>query len=267
LEEDLSGTPQFTAVTRQRYAGKKWQRPSGYSFAAKDALVPIVGAEIARAALALPLAFLQEAEHFVLVAVLSLRPGRNMLVGPDGRWLGAYIPACVRNYPFRLLPTQQTGQLALCIEENEAAVGAETTGEDFFDQDGNLSPRLKKIFEFLNEFERARHATTIAVSALADAGLIQPWPIKIAAAENKREIGGLHRIDESALNGLPDDAFLKLRKSLAFSIAYGQMLSASLIGNFERRVRNELKQKPSVSLPESLDGLFGISSDDIIKFD
>ena len=119
--------------------------------------MPIVGAEIARAALALPLAFLQEAEHFVLVAVLSLTPGRNMLVGPDGRWLGAYVPACVRSYPFRLLPTQQTSQLALCIEENEDAVGAETAREDFFDQDGNLSPRLKRIFEFLNEFERARH--------------------------------------------------------------------------------------------------------------
>ena len=70
----------------------------------------------------------------------------------------------------------------------------------------------------------------MAVSALAEAGVIQPWPIRIAAEENQREIGGLNRIDEAALNALSDDAFLKLRKSLALPIAYAQMLSASLIG-------------------------------------
>jgi hypothetical protein len=95
-------TPQLIAVTRERYAGKKWRRASGYGFAATKTLVPIVGAELGRAALALPLAFVQEAGRFVLVAVLSVIPGRNMLVGADGRWLGNHIPACLRGYPFSL---------------------------------------------------------------------------------------------------------------------------------------------------------------------
>ena len=84
--------PQFTAITRERYAAKKCQRSSGYGFSSANALAPVVRAELARAALALPLAFLQEAGRFFLMAVLSLTPGRNMLVGPDGRWLGRYIP-------------------------------------------------------------------------------------------------------------------------------------------------------------------------------
>jgi len=74
--------PQFTVISRDSHIGKKWQRFKGYSFASTSALAPIVGVEIARAALAMPLAFLQEANRFALMAVLSLTPGRNMLVAP-----------------------------------------------------------------------------------------------------------------------------------------------------------------------------------------
>jgi len=74
--------PQFTAISRDSHTGKKWQRFKGYIFASTSALAPIVGVEIARAALAMPLAFLQEANRFALMAVLSLTPGRNMLVAP-----------------------------------------------------------------------------------------------------------------------------------------------------------------------------------------
>jgi hypothetical protein len=257
-----NSTPQFTAVTRECYAGKKWQRSGGYGFAAKEALAPVVVAELARVARVLPLAFLQEGGRFILVAVLSLTPGRNMLVGADGRWLGHYIPACFHSYPFRLCPTKETGQLVLCIEADGVAVGS--AGEEFFDQEVNLSPTLRKIFDFLSEYERYRQATDVAVSALTEAGVIQPWPIQVEAENNKREIAGLHRIDEAALKALSDDAFLKLRKSSALPVAYAQMLSAPHIGVFEQLARSELRPKPA--LPESLDDLFGMSSDDLIKF-
>jgi SapC len=255
-----STTPQYTAVTRERHTGKKWQRSRGYGFAANDALAPVVSAELARAARALPLAFLHKAGRLVLVAVLSLTPSRNMLVGPDGRWLGHYIPACFRSYPFRLFPAKETGRLVLCIEEDG---GVGTDGEDFFDQEGNLSPILKKVFDFLSEYERSRQATDVAVSALAEAGVVRPWPIQIEAGNN---IAGLHRIDEAALNALSDDAFVKLRKSFALPIAYAQMLSAPHINVLEQLSRSELRPKPAADFPESLDGLFGLTSGDTIKF-
>ena len=49
-----------------------------------------------------------------------------------------------------------------------------------------------------------------AVAALAEAGVIQPWPIKLKAEQGERAIAGLHRVDEAALNALADDVFLKL---------------------------------------------------------
>ena len=49
--------PQFTAISRDSHAGKKWQPFKGYDFASTVVLAPVVGVELARAALAMPLAF------------------------------------------------------------------------------------------------------------------------------------------------------------------------------------------------------------------
>ena len=93
-----------------------------------------------------------------------------MLVAPDGRWLGGYIPASLRGYPFRLLPQQGTDQIVLCIDTDSGlVVDGNAAGEDFVGPDGNISPALKKVLDFLNQLERSRQATDVAVSALAEA--------------------------------------------------------------------------------------------------
>ena len=217
----------------------------------------------------MPLAFVQEADRFVLVALLSLKPGRNMFLAPDGRWLGGYIPAALRAYPFRLLPKQGTNEVVLCIDADSGLVVEGQTGEDFFDQDGNVSPALKTVFDFLMEAERSRKAADLAVSALAEAGVIKPWPIKLKTEQGEQAIGGLHHIDEAALAALPDDGFLKLRKASALPVAYAQLLSAGQLGIFGNlaKIQAQLKPPPVGALPESLDTLFELPKDDMIKFD
>ena len=144
--------PRFAVVSRERHGLKKWQRFNGYAFAATDALVPIVGAELARAAVSMPLAFSEQSGRATLVALLSLVPGHNMFVGPGGRWLGGpYVPAWLRLYPFRMLPQQDTGELVLCVdEESGLVVERNAAGEEFFDREGNVSPALKPVAEDLD---------------------------------------------------------------------------------------------------------------------
>jgi hypothetical protein len=52
---------QFVAVSHERHAAKKWLRHTGYSFAATEAVAPIVGAELSKAPLSMPLAFTEQA--------------------------------------------------------------------------------------------------------------------------------------------------------------------------------------------------------------
>ena len=262
--------PHFTAITSEHHAGKKWQRFTSYGFAATTALAPVVGVELGRAALNMPLAFFRDRDRFVLVAVLSLTPNRNMLVAPDGRWLGGYVPGYLRSYPFAVLPQQGTNQAVLCVDTDSGlVVDGSATGEDFIGPDGNLSPVLKSVLDLLNELERSRRVTEMAVAALADAGVIQPWTIKLKSEQGEQPITGLHRIDELALNGLTDDVFLKLRKtSGALPIAYAQMLSMGQLGMFEylAKLQAQLRPQPAATLPENIDSLFELPGDDIVRF-
>ncbi len=146
--------------------------------------------------------------------------------------------------------------------------GRRRSGEDFIGRDGNISPALKKALDFLNALEGSRRATDVAVAALAEAGVIQPWPIKLKAEHGERAIAGLHRIDEAALNALADDVFLKLRKASALPIAYAQMLSMGQLGMFEHlaRLQAKLRPPPLSALPENIDSLFELPSDEKIQF-
>ena len=193
-----------------------------------------------------------------------------MLVAPDGRWLGGYVPAFLRSYPFALVPKQGTDQLVLCIDTDSGlVVDGNAAGEDFIGPDGNISPALKKALDFLNALELSRRATDVAVAALAEAGIIQPWQIKLKAEQAERAIAGLYRIDEVGLNALADDAFLKLRKtSGALPIAYAQLLSMGQLGIFEHLARLQAQSRPPPlsALPENIDSLFELPSDDKIQF-
>jgi hypothetical protein len=261
--------PRFAVVSRERHGGKKWQRFNGYAFAAADALVPIAGVELSRAAPSIPCAFLQQSGRYTLVAVLSPVPGRNMFVGAGGRWLGSYVPAWFRLYPFRMLPEQGTDTLMLSVdEESGLVVERNAAGEEFFDGEGNLSPALKPVFEALMVVERSRTVTDLAVAALAEAGVIRPWQIKLKTDQGEQSISGLHHIDEAALGGLPGDAFLQLRATSALPIAYAQMLSAGQLGIFERlaKLHNQPAPPPVAALPETIDSLLEGLGDDITRF-
>ena len=258
---------QFVAVSQERHALKKWRRHTSYKFAATEAVAPIVGAELAKAALSMPLAFSEQAGHYTLVAVLSLVSGRNMFVGSDGRWYGNYIPACLRSYPFGLLPQHGTDQLALCVDEGSGLVVEKNiTGDEFFDAEGNVSPAVKAVMELLTQFHRSRQVTDLAVSALAQAGVIKPWQINVKSAQGEQAIGGLHCIDEVALGALSNDDFMKLR--IALPIAYGQLLSQGRLDVFEQlaRLHSQPGPAPVAALPETLDGLLERLGDDVVRF-
>ena len=261
---------QFAAVSRERHGAKKWRRFTSFAFAAKNSLLPVVGTELGKAALSMPLAFSKQADRYTLVTLLSLTPGRNMFVGPDGRWLAGYVPACLRGYPFGLLRQPGADNLVLCVdEESGLVVEGNSAGEDFFDRDGNLSPALKQVFEFLMAVERSRRATDLAVAALAEASVIQSWQVKLKTEQGEQAISGLYHIDEAALSALPDNAFLKVRKAAALSIAYAQLLSAGRLGIFQHlaKLHAQLAPPPAVALPETVDSLFEMPANDVIRFE
>ena len=224
-------------LDRERHAGKGWRPSQGYAFAATQALVPLTSAEFATAAVAMPIAFIEQSGRYLPVAMMSLLEGRNFFVGPSGQWLGSYVPAVFRGYPFRLVHGKGNDQMILCIDEDSGWVVDATANADaarFFEADGSLSAATQATVNFLQQIEQSRLITDLAVAALSEAHVLQPWPLILKDGDQQMEVKGLHRIDEAALNALDDATFLKLRHASALSIAQGQLISMHTVGVFRQ---------------------------------
>ncbi len=211
-------------VSPQNHTDKFWQKFTNYRFAARTQTAAVVVAEIGQAVRTLPLAFIKQGDNYVLAAVMSLSKGQNLYVAQDGRWLGGYVPAAFRGYPFSLRGEQ------LYIDESSGLI-SDTDGEVLYDKNGELSKPVQDVLNFLQQIEQNRTVTDLAVAALQEAGCIAEWRLK------DTKVTGLYRTDEAGLNSLNDQAFLKLRKAGGLPIAYAQLFSMANIGVFDNLIK------------------------------
>jgi hypothetical protein len=255
---------ELAAITPERHAGKVWKHGTDYAFAAEDNVISLVGAELTKVVLGMPTGFVKLDAGYQLVAITSLQPGLNLYVAPDGKWLGEYIPAALRAYPFKLAQHESAGEFILCINEASGLVAeSEDDGNAFFDNQDQPTQKTMEILNFLLEVKASLAVTQEAVNALADAGLITPWEINLKQGEQVVPVKGLFGIDEAALNRLEDKNFLTLRKSGALAIAYAQLMSTNRIARLESldQLHTEIVAQTVKSAPGSLEG-FSLAEDE-----
>jgi SapC len=262
--------PNLVPVSQTAHAHKVWRRPPDFRFAAKEAVVAIVAWEFGHVAPWMPIVFIEQGGALVPMAMMSPIPGRNLFVGPQGQWLGGYVPAVLRTHPFRRARVQGREEAIVCFDQDSGLL-AEEGGEDFFAANGEPSAALRPIVELLQAMSAAQNQAELAMASLAEAGVIEPWPLQVQIRNSTGSaVAGLHRINEAALNALDDAGFLKLRKTGALVLAYMQLVSMRQTARFDTLFR--LYQEPALSVAtalksrETLDELFSLSSDDTIRF-
>lgn len=259
--------PDYKALTPESHGQKRWKRFTSYRFASHVALVPVHAPEIARAALALPLAFAKDGDAYVPVAVLGIESGKCLFVAPDGGWLASYVPIALRAYPFSFAPTTD-GHRVLAVDEASGLIVADGgEGEIFFDQFGKLGPDLNQIFEFLSINERSQGQTREACAALNAHGLIKPWPLTVRLPGGDIKVEGLFLADGAALDGVADDVFLDLRHKGALALAYAQIMSSlhmQALANLAKAQYERASQLEKLSGAGELD--LGFMKSDTIRF-
>jgi hypothetical protein len=260
---------QFVPLTRDRHGAKACDQTANYAFAADRTVVPLVAAEFLNAARTMPIALIEHAGDFVPVALMSLTRGKNSFVDPNGRWLGRYVPAAFRNYPFSLLRHEQTNEWVLCVDETSSAIVER--GENslpLFDDDGELSAAMKQMLGVLSAVEQNRGATAVAVAALKQAGVVRPWEVRRTIAAEQRVLQGLYCVDQAALEALGDDGVLAIRSAGALTPAYTQMLSMGQLEVLDALARMEMeavKAKPGLAQPQDKQA-FGLTAEDALIF-
>jgi hypothetical protein len=239
--------PNLQPITRERHANQRFKRNPHYAFAASDAFVALVVQELPQAVVHVPVAFLANAGSFIPAALQSLKPGKNLCVANNGQWVGGYVPAAYKSYPFVLANTPE-GKQVLCFDEDSGLLSA-TEGEPFFAEGNQPSKMVGEVFTFLKQQAANRQSTERACAALQKHQLIQPWPIKLQTTAGEQAVEGLFRIDEAALNQLPAEALIELRNTGALLCAYCQLLSMQHLQTLGQLAAVRAKEDAQATLP------------------
>jgi hypothetical protein len=253
--------PQWIAVSRTQHANQYHLPRDGYHFAANQPVASLLLAELSKLLPHYALGFIEQGESYQPVVLLSLNGQTNFYVAPNGKWLGNYVPASLRGYPFILANTED-GQRALCVDQAHLA---SDQGEPLFDEEGNLAQKAAQTLEFLQQCEQNQQVTAASTQKLHEAGIIEPWPLTLERGEGQDplKVNGLYRVNEQALNALGAETYVKLRGG-PMALAYAQLFSMSQLNQLTERAKFHA-QHATQEVPENLDSVF--DNDDDLTFD
>lgn len=252
----------WIALSRTEHAQAYYRPRKGYWFAAEQTVAPILLAELGRLIPHYVLGFLHQEEAYLPVALLSLDGKTNLYLNADGRWIGSYVPASLRGYPFGLA-NNDGGDKLLAIDGQHLVA----QGEPLFDDAGELSEPIARTLQFLSQCDENRVMTEQMTKALGEAGVIESWPLQISRGQDQESLNmqGLYRVNEKALNALDAETYATLRGG-PMALAYAQLFSMNQLNQLTERAKVHAQQGADRQ-PENLDELFGDDDDFIFDFD
>ena len=218
------------------------QVPNPFSFLADTHLVPLTVDEFGLAAVCYPIIF--DTQSKTPLAVMGLRPGMNVFVGPDGSLdPEVYLPAFARRYPF--LPVMANGdpnappkppgdgdRVLVCIDRS-AKMLSDKPELPFFEGD-QPSRYTQEAIQFCREFDVLGQRTAEFVKLMDQHQLFELTPLALPRAkpdgtpDEPQKIGEYLRISEQKLNALPKDTFLELRDKGVTAVMHAHLLSLGL---------------------------------------
>ncbi len=223
-------------VSRETHAKKRFKPTTSFSFARNMSRVRIIASEAPLIAQTFPIAFISENENVFPVAVLGLAKNENLFVSDQGQWLGLYVPAMLRRYPFQMgkavAPAKESNNLAILIDDEFLS---DTEGEPLFGPDeGEPKGPLARAIQLLTEIAIQNAHTVTMVKGLADNDLLDPLPLQVTRGTDPPvNLAGLRALNESKLKALPDDRFLELRRNGALALTYAHLISLGQFGRLK----------------------------------
>ena len=204
-----------------------------YAHVSDQNMTPILASEFIPASTNFPIVFVkqQETGKFKSVGLLGLDAGEN-LVFANNKVLSNYIPVNIRRYPFAAGgKVVDESEMILCIDENSALLN-EKEGVQIFDENGKPSQATQQVTKLLTDILAKDAATDIFIAFLVENDLLQPAEVTLKLGEEgDKQLNGLYKIDEEALNELSDDLVLTLYKRKYFAAIYAHLAS---LGQFNR---------------------------------
>ena len=220
-------------LDREKHRQRRVLPSTSFGFARKANSVYLAGVEFSEACKEYAIVFTRGSNgKIVPVVMLGLRARENLFIDDQDQWVGRYLPAFVRRYPFVLaeLPGQSLG---VCIDEAYAGLN-DQEGEPLFDEAGKDTPFLRNALDFLTQYQREYLRTEAFCQKLEQAGLLTEMNARADLVDGRTfTVGSLLVVDEKKLMALPDATALSLFRSGELHLVSMHLLSLS---NMQRLV-------------------------------
>lgn len=231
----------LTPVNREQHKSLRVKSGSKHlEFARELNSMLLATTELPLAALDYPCVFVNSGDQHTLVAVVGLRDKDNLFLDDAGRWEpGTYVPAFVRRYPFVLAEQKGGEELTVCVDE--AFDGLNTTeGEALFDANGQDTPYLQQLQQFLLDFHNDMQRTANFAKRLVELGLLVDRNIDFKLGDQRLNLNGFKVVDEDKLRALKPEVIQELFQSGALGFIHAHLLSLNNVNKLGARMSRKL---------------------------
>ena len=210
-----------------------------HAFCRRVNSVPLTVAEFRSAAGEYPIVFVNGSGGVQPAVVLGLRREENLFVSEEGAWLGGYVPAFVRRYPF-VFSAGPDERFVLCVDEAFHGFNREGRGEALFTPEAQPSPYVGRVLRFLQDYRAQFLRSRAFCRRLEDLGLLAPMRARTGAGSRAVSLGGFSAVDRARLKDVPGDKLADLAASDELELVYLHLQS---LRNFDA-LRHRLPPLP-----------------------
>lgn len=243
----ISGNVMFyenpVPLTKEKHAGfGVTQVAKPFEFIEKQHFMPLTASEFGNASASVPIIFAGDERS--PLAVMGIRSGENLFVEEGNFAQDFYLPAFARRYPFVLAGDPQNDRFVVCVDEKAECVTKKKPQQKFFDGD-DTSQYTKEAFQFLQNFERDRQATTKMIDDFKALDLFEPKDMHFQGQNpdgtpaERQKIADYFAVSEEKLKALPDAKLAEFTKNGYLAVAYAHLIS---LNNWQRLVNMTLRR-------------------------
>ncbi len=237
----------IVGLNKETHAKTKISNVRAFNHIRNEHMLPVVVHEFVVAGAEFPIVFVKDpaSERLQPVALLGLAAEQNLML-KDEKWDALYTPRVIRNYPLILIQeAPESDRLMVAIDEASERVN-EAEGFPLFNDDGSESEFLNVRKQQMVEFVDFSQITKNFTDKLKNMGLITEQVLTLTINDEKRNINGIHMVDDKKLNELTDEEFSELRKLGYIPAIYAHLMSLQHTQKLVQRLA-ELEAKTKAS--------------------
>lgn len=214
-------------------AGLCFRNDGNYLFAARRTVLPVGLHEVRHMVSVAPLALVKRANDWRLVADVALEGTDNLLVGPRGGWLAAYLPERLTLHPFTLTLTEDRpeGALAVVAESPRLFRGDE---HRLLDDGGEPTDLYRGILDILKRHADGDRRVREIAGRLLDRGCLRPRAENVEKEEDAPRVYGIDAKALDELDGERAGELHELHASGGLALAYALYYSAGNLKKYRR---------------------------------